>query len=65
MWTSACLLAAPFTNTVIELYNLEVSKASRSIAEIYNLNVTEARRDLETVQNWLAFLTPETLSRNP
>ena len=61
MWASACLLAAPFANTVIQLHNIEVPSASRSIAEIYNLNVTEARRDLETVQNWLAFLTPETL----
>lgn len=62
MWASACLLAAPFANTVIQLHNIEVPRASRSIAETYNLNVTEARRDLETVQNWLAFLTPETLS---
>ena len=65
MWASACLLAAPFTNTVIRLHNLEISSASRSIAETYNLNVTEARRDLETVQNWLAFLAPETLSIDP
>ncbi len=65
MWASACLLAAPFTNTVIRLHNIEIPRASRSIAETYNLNVTEARRDMETVQNWLAFLTPETLSIDP
>ena len=65
MWASACLLAAPFTNTVIRLHNIEIPRASRSIAETYNLNVTEARRAMETAQNWLAFLTPETLSIDP
>ncbi len=65
MWASACLLAAPFTNTVIQLHNMDVPSASRSLSETYNLSVTEARRDMETVQNWLAFLTPETLTRNP
>jgi len=64
MWASTCLLAAPFTNTVIQLHNLEVLIASRSLAETYKLSATDARRDMETVQNWLAFLAPETLSGN-
>ncbi len=65
MWASACLLATPFTNTVIQLRNAKVSSASRSLAKTYNLDATEARRDMETVENWLAFLAPETLIRNP
>ena len=64
MWASTCLLAAPFTNTVIQLHNMEVLIASRSLAETYKLSATEARRDMETVQNWLAVLAPETLSGN-
>ena len=57
-WASACLLAAPFTNTVIRLQDMEAPHASRSLADTYGLGVTEARRDMETVRNWLAFLTP-------
>ena len=64
MWASTCLLAAPFTNTVIQLHNMEILIASRSLAETYKLSATEARRDMETVQNWLAVLAPETLSGN-
>ena len=64
MWASTCLLAAPFTNTVIQLHNMEVLIASRTLAETYKLSATEARRDMETVQNWLAVLAPETLSGN-
>lgn len=61
-WVSVCLLAAPFTNTVIQLYNVEASEASRLLAETYGLGLIEARRDMETVQNWIAFLAPEVLS---
>ena len=56
-WASACLLAAPFTNTVIRLQNMEAPHVSRSLADTYDLSVTEARRDMETVRSWLAFLT--------
>ncbi len=59
-WASACLLAAPFTNAVIRLHEMEAPSASRSLAETYSLSSTEARRDMETVQNWLASLVPET-----
>ena len=62
MWASACLLAAPFTNAVIRLHEMEASEASRLLAETYNLSNTKARRDMETVQNWLSFLAPETLT---
>ncbi len=63
MWATACLLAAPFTNTVIQLsHTTDVAASYRSLARMYGLNMTEARRDMETVQNWLAFLAPETLS---
>jgi len=55
-WASACLLAAPFTNNVIRLENIEASSAARSLADIYSLSVTQARRDMETVQAWLAIL---------
>ena len=61
-WVSVCLLAAPFTNTVIQLYDMEAAEAARLLAETYDLGLTEARRDMETVQNWIAFLTPEVLS---
>ena len=60
-WAAACLLAAPFTNAVIQLHNLDAPSASRSLARTFRLSATEARRDMETVQNWLAFLAPEIL----
>ena len=59
-WATACLLAAPFTNTVIQLSYTDVPGSIRSLARTYDLSITEARRDMETVQNWLAFLAPET-----
>lgn len=62
-WLSTCLLAAPFTNAVIWSQTLDAPSASRTLATTYGLNITEARRDMETVQNWLAFLAPETLRR--
>ena len=61
-WVSVYLLEAPFTNSVIQLQNMESLKASRLLADIYNLGITDARRDMETVHNWLAFFAPETLS---
>jgi len=61
-WLSACLLAAPFTNTVIMSQTMDVPDVSRTLATTYGLNITEARRDMETVQNWLAFFAPETLA---
>ena len=64
-WVSACLLSTPFTNTVIRLRDRESTDASRLLAETYGLDITEARRDMETVQNWLAFLAPDTLSAEP
>ena len=60
-WVSACLLAAPFTNRVIRLLGIDTLGASRILSEAYSLSTTEARRSMETVQNWLAFLAPETL----
>ena len=62
-WAAACLLAAPFTNAVIRLQDLDTPSASRSLARTYRISATEARRDMETVQNWLAFLAPEMLPR--
>ena len=60
-WASACLLGAPFTNTVIRLNGLEVPAASSVLAETYGLTITEARRDMETVQTWLTLLGPQSL----
>ena len=62
-WAAACLLAAPFTNAVIRLHDLDMPSASRSLARTYRLSATEARRDMETVQSWLAFLAPEMLPK--
>lgn len=60
MWALTCLLAAPFTNAVIRLQDSEdVTGSARMLAQIYDLGLTAARRDMETVQNWLAYLTPE------
>ena len=62
MWATACLLAAPFTNSVIQLtHTIDVAASYQSLARTYDLNMTEARRDMETVQSWLALLAPETL----
>lgn len=58
-WASVCLLAAPFTNTVIGLIGTEVQAVPRILAKTYGLGIPEARRDMETVQNWLTLLAPE------
>lgn len=64
-WISTCLLAVPFTNAVIRLYGKDSASTSRVLAETYGLGITDARRDMETVQNWLAFLVPDSLSLGP
>ena len=62
MWATACLLAAPFTNSVLMLIGTsDIVGSYRSLAQTYGLTMTLARRDMETVQNWLASLAPETL----
>ena len=62
VWASTCLLAAPFTNTVIQIADTEDAPGSyQLVAQAYGLGMTEARRDVETVQNWLVFFAPETL----
>ena len=65
MWISACLLAAPFTNTVIHLLRLDTRNTARLLADVYGLSITEARRDMETVQNWLKLLGPKGLTCVP
>ena len=63
VWVTACLLAAPFTNTVIKLNDTgDLVGSCQSLARTYGLDMTEARRGMETVQSWLAFLAPEALS---
>ena len=63
MWAAVCLLASPFANTVIQLNSSDdVTGSYQAIAQTYGLDITEARRDMETVQNWLAYLAPETLA---
>lgn len=65
IWALTCLLAAPFTNSVMQLADAEDAPGSyQLLAQTYGLSITEARRDMETVQNWLAFLAPETLSQS-
>lgn len=61
-WVSVHLLEAPFTNSVIQLQDMESLEVSRILADTYNLSMADARRDMETVHNWLAFFVPETLS---
>ena len=58
-WISTCLLAAPFTNSVMRLSDLDTQNAAGTLAEIYRISATDARRDMETVQNWLSFLALE------
>ena len=55
IWTSTCLLSAPFANAVISLGGTEIQTAASTLAEDYRLSITEARRYIETVQNWLRF----------
>ncbi len=62
-WISGCLLAASFTNTVLRLRNAEAPDILRSLAEFYKLSATDARRDMETVETWLSFFAPATLTR--
>ena len=62
-WASTCLLAAPFTNSVLKMMHTRDPIASlRMLANTYGLGLTEARRDMETVQNWLAFFVPDTIA---
>ena len=62
IWITTCLLAAPFTNTVIRLKcATDISELRESLAIPYQLSLTVARRDAETVQSWLAFFAPEIL----
>ena len=58
-WISICLLASPFTNSVIGLNDSDTPNVAKLLSETYGLGATEARRDMETVQNWLSFLKPE------
>ena len=61
-WASTCLLAAPFTNSVIRLHgSADMQGVYRLLAQEYGLSLTEARRDMEAVQGWLAFFVPEVL----
>ena len=53
-WISVCLLASPFTNSVIQL--TELPEVDNFLAKKYDLSITEARRKKETVHNWLSFL---------
>ncbi len=63
-WVSSCLLAAPFTNAVIQYSEMEGMPSVYGIlAQKFNLDLTDARRDMETVQSWLAYLAPGTLQR--
>ncbi len=65
IWASTSLLAAPFTNSVIQLLNAaDAADSYNVLAETYGLSMTEARRDMETVQNWLAFFAPEVLRQS-
>lgn len=61
-WISTCLLATPFTNSVIRLSDSDAENVAGSLAETYGLSTTAARRDMEIVQNWLLFLAPEVLA---
>ena len=63
-WVSACLLATPFANTVIQLRSSEdAPSAIALLAATYGLSATAARRGMETAESWLAFLAPETLHK--
>ena len=63
-WALTCLLAAPFTNSVIKLHDMDYPERSRLLAETYGLGITEARRDMETVENWIAYFMPERSRQN-
>ena len=58
-WISTCLLAAPFTNSVMRLSDSDTQNTASALAEAYGIGITDARRDMETVQNWLSFLALE------
>ncbi len=62
-WMLTCLLATPFTNSVIGLSDLDTPSPVRILAETYRLDITEARRYMEAVQSWLSFLAPEILAK--
>ena len=59
-WTSACLLSAPFVNSVIQLHGMAIDEPSsrRILANQYTLSITEARRLVESVESWLSFFVP-------
>ena len=55
-WALGYLLAAPFTDSVIQHRNIDPVIATQILSKTYGLDVTEARRSMEAVQNWLTFL---------
>lgn len=61
LWVSTCFLAAPFTNSVIKLQGIDATDRVRILADTHGLSLTDARREMQTVENWLAYLAPETL----
>ena len=56
IWLSTCLMASPFTSSVMIAKDLDINSAPRFLSETYNISISTARRDMETVQNWLRYL---------
>ena len=58
-WSITCLLAAPFTTTVLQLHARKAPRPAHVLAEKFGMNITKARRDMETVENWITYFLPE------
>ena len=63
-WISICLMESLFALSVIQLQKSSPNESYRKLAQMYDLETYKARRDFETVQNWLAFFTPEIQSQH-
>lgn len=59
-WVATALLAAPFTQTVIRVLDVDPAEGARRVAIEWNANLIEARRGCEAVQSWLASVVPQT-----
>ena len=60
-WVATALLSAPFTQTVMEVADLDEAEAVGRVAAEWEANITDARRGCEAVQSWLMSLVPDAL----
>ena len=59
-WVATALMAAPFTQTVMRVLDVDPAEGARRVAIEWKADLIEARRGCEAVQSWLASVVPQT-----